>query len=100
MSDRYRGVFGQRDVLFIGEEALVKRRLTDGHRVDLVAVADDGIERVVRGFRVAPHAFPAGSCAAYYPEGVNPLVALSAHDPMIFTPSYMGILIRIVRSAA
>jgi hypothetical protein len=60
-------------------------------------VSDDGVERAVRNFQLVAYAFPAGGCAAYYPE-TNPLVPLSMHDPMSFTPSYKGIPIRLVRS--
>ncbi len=70
-----------------------------GDRVDVVAVNDDGIERRVRGFQLVAYAFPEGSCAAYYPE-TNPLVALAAHDPVSFTPSYKGIPVRLVRAGA
>jgi len=96
LSDRYRGVFGQRDVLFIGAEEMQKRGLSADDRVDLTSVWN-GVERTLRNFRVVPYAFPAGSCAAYYPE-INPLVPLEAHDPVSFTPSYKGIPIRVVRS--
>ena len=99
LSDRYRGVFGQRDVVFLGDEEMAKRGLEAGDRVDLVASCRDGVERRVRGFKVVAHAFPAGSCAAYYPE-VNPLLPLYAHDPMSFTPSYKSMPIRLERSAA
>ncbi len=97
LSDRYRGVFGRRDVLFINEAEIARRGLMPGDRVDLVAVAPDGIERVVRNFELVPYAFPDRSCAAYYPE-TNPLVPLGAYDPMSFTPSYKGIAIRIRRT--
>jgi molybdopterin-dependent oxidoreductase alpha subunit len=97
LSDRYRGVFGQRDVVFLNPAEIEKRGLAPGERVDLVAVSDDGIERRVRGFQVVSHALPAGCCAAYYPE-TNPLVPLHARDPMSFTPSYKSIAVRIVRS--
>ena len=97
LSDRYRGVFGQRDVVFMSAEEIEKRGFTVGERVDLVAVSNDGVERVVRNLQLVAHAFPARSCAAYYPE-TNPLVPLGAHDPLSFTPSYKGIPIRIVRT--
>ncbi|MBJ7402911.1 MAG: FdhF/YdeP family oxidoreductase [Bradyrhizobium sp.] len=99
MSDRYRGVFGQRDVVFLNEYEMKKRGLEDGDRVDLITESIDGVERVVRNFRVVRYAFPAGCCAAYYPE-TNPLVPLYARDPMSFTPSYKGVPVRVVRSAA
>ncbi|RZN26659.1 FdhF/YdeP family oxidoreductase [Bradyrhizobium sp. Leo121] len=97
MSDRYRGVYGQRDVVFLNEAEMKKRGLADGDRVDLVTLSTDGMERSVHNFRVVGYSFPNGCCAAYYPE-TNPLVPLYAHDPISFTPSSKGIPIRIVRS--
>jgi len=99
LSDRYRGVYGQRDVLFINPREMEKRGLQADDRVDLVTHSTDDIERVVRGFRIVPYAFPDGCCAAYYPE-TNPLVPLYSHDPNSFTPASKGIQIRLVRSPA
>jgi molybdopterin-dependent oxidoreductase alpha subunit len=98
-SDRYRGIYGQRDIVFLNESEMEKRGLSEGDRVDLVTVSTDDIERRVRNFRVVGYSFPDGCCAAYYPE-TNPLVPLYAHDPLSFTPSSKGIPVRIVRSAA
>ncbi|BCG70726.1 formate dehydrogenase subunit alpha [Mesorhizobium sp. 113-1-2] len=97
MSDRYRGVFGQRDVVFLNEQEMEKRGLQADDRVDLITVSTDGVERRLSNFRIVPYSFPDGSCAAYYPEA-NPLVPLYSHDPMSFTPSYKAIPIRISRS--
>ena len=99
LSDRYRGVYGQRDIVFLNQLELDKRGLADGDRVDLVTVSTDGRERRVRNFRVVGHSFPNGCCAAYYPE-TNPLVPLYAHDPVSFTPSSKGIPVRIERTGA
>ena len=96
-SDRYRGVFGQRDVVFLNEYEIKKRGLVDGDRVDLITESTDGVDRIVHNFRVVAYSFPSGCCAAYYPE-TNPLVPLYAHDPVSFTPSYKGIPIRLVPS--
>lgn len=97
LSDRYRGVYGQRDVIFLSEAEMERRGLAEGDRVDIVTVSQDGIERAVRAFRVVPYAFPDGSCAAYYPE-TNPLVPLYAHDPQSFTPASKGVPVRLVKS--
>ena len=99
MSDRYRGIYGQRDVVFMNTFEIEKRGLADGDRVDLVTLSTDGIERRVKNFRVVAYSFPNGCCAAYYPE-TNPLVPLYAHDPLSFTPSFKGIPLRIERSVA
>ncbi|VIO77757.1 FdhF/YdeP family oxidoreductase [Bradyrhizobium ivorense] len=99
LSDRYRGVYGQRDIVFLNQHELEKRGLADGDRVDLVTASTDGLERRVRNFRVVSYSFPDGCCAAYYPEA-NPLVPLYAHDPVSFTPSSKGIPVRIERATA
>jgi anaerobic selenocysteine-containing dehydrogenase len=99
MSDRYRGVYGQRDIVFLNEFEIQKRGLAPDDRVDLITASTDGGERILRNLRVVSYSFPNGGCAAYYPE-TNPLVPLYAHDPMSFTPSFKGIPIRIVRSSA
>lgn len=97
MSDRYRGVYGQRDVVFLNEREMKRRGLAAGDRVDLVTLSTDGVERAVRNFSVVGYSFPDGCCAAYYPE-TNPLIPLYAYDPLSFTPSAKGVPIRIVRS--
>ncbi|MBS7538174.1 FdhF/YdeP family oxidoreductase [Ancylobacter lacus] len=97
LSDRYRGVYGQRDVLFLNRDEIARRGLADGERVDITTITADGVERAVRGFRLVACDFPAGSCAAYYPEA-NALVPLDAHDPQSFTPASKGVPVRIVKS--
>jgi molybdopterin-dependent oxidoreductase alpha subunit len=97
MSDRYRGVFGQRDVVFLNAREMERRGLVAGDRVDLVTLSNDGIERAVRGFKVVEYQLPDGSCGAYYPE-TNPLVPLYAHDPSSFTPSSKSVPIRVIRA--
>jgi anaerobic selenocysteine-containing dehydrogenase len=97
MSDRYRGVFGQRDVLFINASEMRKRDLKADDRVDLVTASNDGLTRVVRNFRLVEYKFPDGCCAAYYPE-TNPLVPLYAHDARSHTPSSKSVPVRLVLS--
>jgi molybdopterin-dependent oxidoreductase alpha subunit len=97
MSDRYRGIFGQRDIVFLNTKEIEKRGLADGDRVDLTTVSDDGIERVVANLKVVEYKFPDGCCAAYYPE-TNPLIPLYARDPMSHTPSSKGVPVRLERS--
>jgi anaerobic selenocysteine-containing dehydrogenase len=98
-SDRYRGVFGQRDVIFLNSREMAKRGLASGSRVDLVTESTDGIERVVRNFRVVEYKFPDGCCAAYYPE-TNRLVPLYARDPRSHTPSSKAVPIRLFRTGS
>ncbi|MEM5343080.1 FdhF/YdeP family oxidoreductase [Paraburkholderia azotifigens] len=97
-SDRYRGVFGQRDVVFMNQHELQKRGLHPGERVDIVALSTDGVERIVRSFKVVEYSLPDGCCGAYYPE-VNPLVPLYAFDPQSRTPSYKSVPVKVMRAA-
>jgi molybdopterin-dependent oxidoreductase alpha subunit len=97
LSDRYRGVFGRRDVVFLNTHEMKKRRLEPGDRVDLVTLSTDGVERAVRGFQVVEYKLPNGCCGAYYPEA-NPLVPLYAHDALSHTPSSKSIPIVLLRS--
>jgi formate dehydrogenase major subunit len=97
LNDRYRGVFGQRRVIFISARDMKKRGLRAGEWVDLRTISDDGVDRVACGFKVVPYRLPEGSCAAYYPE-TNGLVPLHSHDANSHTPTYKAIPIKITRS--
>ncbi len=68
-SDRYRGIYNQRDVLFLSDIETKRRSLAFGDRVDIHSVCSDGIERVVRRFKVIVYDIPEGCCGAYYPRG-------------------------------
>ncbi|HEY3599784.1 MAG TPA: FdhF/YdeP family oxidoreductase [Paraburkholderia sp.] len=98
LSDRYRGVFGQRDVVFVNSQEIRRRNLHPGDLVDLVTLSNDGIERVVRNMKVVEYQLPDGCCGAYYPEA-NPLVPLYAYDARSRTPSYKSVPVRLVKSA-
>ena len=51
LDDRYRGVYGERQVIFIHPEDLKAMEAEAGDRVDVVGAHDDGIERVARAHR-------------------------------------------------
>jgi formate dehydrogenase major subunit len=96
LSDRYRGVFGQRMVVFLSPSEMKRRGIAIGEQVALETVSTDGVRRRVDGLKVVPYRLPAGCCAAYYPE-TNPLVPLYARDPQSGTPSSKSIPVRIRR---
>ncbi len=97
LSDRYRGIFGQRDVVFLNAREIGRRGLAPDDRVDLVTASTDGIERVVRGLKIVEYPLPDGCGGAYYPE-TNPLVPLQAHDPQSHTPSSKAVPVRLAPS--
>ena len=84
--DRYRGVFGQRKVVFVNAEDIQALGMKDGYFVDLHTVWDDFEERRVDGFKLVSYNIPRGCVAAYYPE-TNALVPLSAVATNAGTPT-------------
>lgn len=90
LNDRYRGITGRRDVVFVNERDLASRGLKHGDLVDVSVVSDVGSspgERVMRNLTAVAYNIAQGSIAAYYPEA-NVLVALDHYDAESGTPSY------------
>ncbi|MFL9922737.1 FdhF/YdeP family oxidoreductase [Herbaspirillum lusitanum] len=97
MDDRYRGVFGQRRVVFINPLDLALLGLKNGEWVDLVSVWDDGIERRADGFLLVEYDIPRGCLGSYYPE-TNPLVPLESFADKARTPTSKSIPVLLHRS--
>ncbi|QIE29572.1 Protein YdeP (plasmid) [Caballeronia sp. SBC2] len=92
-NDRYRGITGRRDVVFVNEQDLKARGLKHGDLVDVEAIEDAvgvGSSRRLCGLTAVAYEIAPGSVAAYYPEA-NSLVALRESDPRSGTPSYKSI---------
>ena len=90
LDDRYRGVFGQRRVLFIHMDDLVELGFQDGQWVDIESLAADSKRRVAEHFKLVKYDIPRGNLAAYYPE-TNVLVALNNHAEKANTPASKSI---------
>ena len=97
MDDRYRGVFGQRRVVFIHPEDIRALGLQDGDWVDLHTVWHDGQARSVQGFKLVAYDIPRGNLAAYYPE-TNPLVPLDAVALGAGTPASKSVPVTLTPS--
>ena len=93
LDDRYRGVFGRRDVLFMNEEDMAQSGLEHGDRVDIETALPGNGQRLeditVVAYNIAP-----GTVGAYYPEA-NVLVPLDYLDKDSGTPSYKSVPVRI-----
>jgi anaerobic selenocysteine-containing dehydrogenase len=90
LNDRYRGITGRRDVVFVNARDLASRGLKHGDLVDVCVVSDLGSvpsERAMRNLTAVAFNIAQGSIAAYYPEA-NVLVALDHYDAKSGTPSY------------
>ncbi|WP_454256160.1 FdhF/YdeP family oxidoreductase [Pseudomonas sp. Marseille-Q8238] len=99
LDDRYRGVKGQRDVVFANEADIRRLGYEPGQKVDLTSLWSDGIERRISGFTLLAFDIPEGQAAAYYPE-TNPLVPLESIGIGSHTPTSKFIAIRVHPASA
>lgn len=97
MDDRYRGVFGRRDVLFMNAEDLAAHGLEHGDLVDIETVSSTRQLRM-ENITAIEYSIARGTVAAYYPEA-NVLVSLDYIDQESGTPSYKSIPVRIRRAS-
>ena len=67
LDDRYRGISGMRDIVFLNPEDLAALGVKPGGRIDVTSHWSDG-ERHLKGFRAIPYDMPRGMAAAYFPE--------------------------------
>ncbi|MXP67403.1 FdhF/YdeP family oxidoreductase [Pantoea sp. Aalb] len=94
LDDRYRGIYGQRNVLFINKKDIHSLGFSEGQLVDIETVWNDGITRSVKAFKLVPYNIPRGNIAAYYPE-TNPLVPLSSYGDDSGTPTSKSIPVKL-----
>jgi molybdopterin-dependent oxidoreductase alpha subunit len=99
LGDRYRGVFGRRDVLFMNEQDMRDCRLEHGDAVDILSQLPNGEALRLDNITAIVFDIARGSVAAYYPEA-NCLLPLDYQDPQSGTPSYKSIPVKIVPHAA
>jgi molybdopterin-dependent oxidoreductase alpha subunit len=97
MDDRYRGIFGERRVVFVNADDMAKQQLQNGDKVTITTVYNDNVTRSVKGFKVVEYAIPTGCVAAYYPE-TNPLVPLESTADNCGTPTYKSIAVSLEKA--
>jgi molybdopterin-dependent oxidoreductase alpha subunit len=97
LDDRYRGVFGRRDVLFISERDLAAQNLEHGDLVEIISAIPGHADKRIRLTAIA-HDIAPGSIGAYYPEANN-LCPLTYQDPQSGTPSYKSLPVRLRKVA-
>jgi molybdopterin-dependent oxidoreductase alpha subunit len=95
LDDRYRGVFGRRDILFMNAREIARLGHAEGDVVDVATALDHARpDRIVQGLTIVRYDLPDGCCASYYPE-TQGLIALEDHDPKSLTPSYKSVPVHI-----
>jgi molybdopterin-dependent oxidoreductase alpha subunit len=97
LDDRYRGVFGRRDVLFMNAADLARHGIAHGDAIEIVTSLPGQTHRRLR-LTAIKHDIAAGSVGAYYPEANN-LCPLDYQDTASGTPSYKSIPVRIRKAA-
>jgi anaerobic selenocysteine-containing dehydrogenase len=98
LNDRYRGIHDSRHVVFVNPDDLAELGIGDQSLVDVVSDWEDGSERRLEGYRAVSYPTARGSAAAYYPEA-NALVPLDSVAEDSNTPTYKGIVVRLVPRA-
>ncbi len=94
LDDRYRGVYGQREVVFINPDDMAELGFNEGQNVDIETLWNDGVTRRVSGFKLVPYNIPRGNLAAYYPE-TNPLVPLNSFGDISGTPTSKSVPVKL-----
>ncbi|AZY49877.1 FdhF/YdeP family oxidoreductase [Bordetella avium] len=97
MDDRYRGVFGRRDVLFMNEEDMQRLGLAHGDKVEINTALTGQTHRRLT-LTAIRHDISAGSAAAYFPEANN-LCPLDYQDPLSGIPCYKSVPVQIRKTA-
>ncbi len=96
VNDRYRGVFGQRDVVFMSAKQAKICRVKNGERVNLIALTPDGKRSSRRMDRLKVVIYPMAdrSLVTYFPES-NHMLTLDNHDPLSGIPGYKSIPVEL-----
>jgi len=95
-NDRYRGVHGERRVLFMNKADIAARGLKAKDLIDITSHFE-GQQRTVEKFIVVPYDIPKGNVSAYFPEA-NPLVPISSVAKTSNTPTSKYVVVTVAPS--
>jgi molybdopterin-dependent oxidoreductase alpha subunit len=91
--DRYRGIHGERRIVFLNADDVKDAGLSEGQTVDLISHFE-GEERIARSFRVVPYSIPRRCAATYFPEA-NVLVPVGHVADKSNTPASKSVVITL-----
>ena len=95
--DRFRGVKGTRDVLFMSPADMAEHGYAEGDAVVVTGDHKDGRARRLEGLKVHAYALPKGCIGAYYPEA-NVLMPVEHHAEQSFVPAAKSVPVRVARA--
>nr|WP_299074639.1 FdhF/YdeP family oxidoreductase [uncultured Allomuricauda sp.] len=93
MNDRYRGIYGERRVVFMNPKDMENMHLKSEQVVDLTSFYE-GKERRAEKFKVIPYNIPSGNLCAYFPE-TNILVPIGLYADKSNTPVSKSIIVQM-----
>lgn len=91
--DRYRGISGDRRVVFMNKSDIAEFGFEAGQKVDLTSHFTDG-ERLAKRFTIVPYDIPKRCAATYFPEA-NVLVPLNSVADKSNCPTSKSVVITI-----
>ena len=95
--DRFRGVKGTRDIVFMNRSDMIRMGIADGEDVDLVGDAGGNADRRLNKLRVVEYSIPEGCLGAYYPE-CNLLMPVAHHARESHVPAAKSVPVRIEKT--
>jgi anaerobic selenocysteine-containing dehydrogenase len=98
LDDRYRGIHGERRIVFVNRGDREALGFAKDAVVDVTS-HHEGEKRTVRGFRLVDYDIPRGNCASYFPEA-NPLVPLESQADESGTPTSKSFVVSLASSVA
>jgi len=98
MDDRYRGIYGTRDVILMNKKDIEKFGL-DTSKAVTVFNNYDSVYREVTGLTIVPYDIPVSCVATYFPE-CKALIPLSETARKSNTPASKSIRVQIKNSAS
>lgn len=95
-TDRFRGIHGTRDIVFMNRLDIDRLGFENGETVGLKTIAKDGIDRRLGGLTIVAYDIPVGCIGAYYPEA-NVLLPLWHYAEGSKTPAAKSIPVQVYR---
>ncbi len=95
--DRFRGIKGTRDIVFMNRADMAENGFAEHDLVDLVGDAGDNGERRVGKLLLVPYDIPRGCIGAYYPE-CNILIPVTHKAEQSHVPAAKSVPVRVERS--
>lgn len=93
-NDRYRGIKGNRRVVFISQDDAIQLDLQADQSVDIHSHWQGLDDRISKDYQVVIYPIPKGCVAAYYPE-TNNLIPISSVAVKSNTPAYKSVVISL-----